>query len=81
MHTSYANERIGSEVTPKLEQAALKGFARPFNGFLSDGDLERRVAVYSMDMETGQQLIEAVTQEWYRKLKPSVRKKFNLKLT
>lgn len=82
LRTKYGKEgRCGNtcgDVVSSIEEQATKSITKPFS-YISELDLSKRIAILSMDAATGQDLIEAVKREWYAKVKPAVRKQFNLK--
>lgn len=70
--------RMGLDVVSRIEEAAAKSVVKPFNGYIGTSDLEKRVAVLSMDANTGADIMDTILKEWYAKLKPAVRKRFGL---
>jgi hypothetical protein len=71
--------RLGESHVSKLEENAVKNFHKPFD-YISQEDIARRVAVISVDAETYDHIRESILKEWYRKLKPAVRRAFNLNI-
>jgi len=79
LRAKYDQKYLGNDLLDKVAERAAKSLPpKPFNGYLSTNDLERAVAMHSMDAQTGQDVIDAVKREWYKKLKPAVRKAWGL---
>lgn len=71
---------LAGEVVSAIEDKAMKGLEKPFQ-YISLDEMCKEVARASMKASTSEEMIDMVKQIWYRRLKPSVRKKFNIKLS
>lgn len=71
---------VADEIVSAIEDKAMKGLERPFQ-YINLDEVCKEVVRASMKANTGEEMVNMVKQVWYRRMKPSVRKKFNIKLS